>query len=119
MERSTIIILCVAFIIFWMLVKRLAKRPKRPLVRNRISKQEQQFDLDRWFGKAQDIIGLMASDQREKLESEWRDMGIDKQLVLADEFLRKSNSTGGKDQLSSNERLRVGWAYFVSGLKSH
>lgn len=118
MERSTIIILCVAFIIFWMLVKRLAKRPKKPLVRNRIEKQEHQFNLDTWFGKAQDVIGLMASDQREKLESKWRDMGPEKQRVLADEFLRKSNSTGGQDQLSSDERLRVGWAYFVSGLES-
>ena len=44
--------------------------------------------------------------------------GRGRQLALADEFLQRNAGTAEAARLNTDERRRVGWAYFVSRLES-
>ena len=124
MDRPTIILLCIAFIVVWVVFKRFTQKPQQPQ-----DPQQQQrraaaappgdgrFDLDKWFGRAQDVIGVMDDTRRTELEDQWREMDEERQLVLADEFLRRNGVEAEAAKLSVDERRRVGWAYYVSRLE--
>jgi hypothetical protein len=119
MDRTTIILLCIGFIIVWVVFKRFSrKKPQERSDANGAAGQEQRFDLDKWFGRAQDVIGVMDGDQREAREEEWRAMDEARQLALADEFLQRNASAADAARLNVDERRRVGWAYFLSRLES-
>ena len=72
MDRTTIVLLCIGFIVVWMVFKHFTqKKPQQRAAANGAG-QEQRFDLDKWFGRAQDLIGVMDGAQREAREEEWR-----------------------------------------------
>lgn len=120
MDRTTIILLCVGFIVVWMVFKHLTgKKPQRRSGSAGAEQdQEQRFDLDKWFGRAQDVIGVMDGGQRAAREEEWRALDSERQLALADEFLQRTAGAAEASRLNVDERRRVGWAYFVSRLES-
>jgi hypothetical protein len=64
------------------------------------------------------VIGIMADTRRTDLEAQWREMDEERQLILADEFLRRSGAEADAARLSEDERRRVGWAYYVSRLEA-
>ena len=127
LDRNTIILLCIGFIIVWVVFKRFSQKPQQP----RDSHQQRHaapssspglgdgsFDLDKWFGRAQDVIGVMDDTRRTELEEQWRQMDEERQLVLADEFLRRNAAEADAAKLGEDERRRVGWAYYVSRLEA-
>ena len=119
MDRTTIILLCIGFIIVWVVFKRFTqKKPQERADANGGAGQEPRFDLDKWFGRAQDVIGVMDGDQREAREEEWRAMEGKRQLALADEFLQRNAGAAEAARLNVDERRRVAWAYFLSRLES-
>lgn len=118
MDRTTIILLCIGFIIVWVVFKRFSQKPQQRADANGAAAQAPRFDLDKWFGRAQDVIGVMDADQREAREEEWRAMDGERQLALADEFLQRNAGAADAARLNVDERRRVGWAYFVSRLES-
>ena len=119
MDRTTVILLCIGFIIVWVVFKRLTKKPQqRDSDAKSAAEPEQSFDLDKWFGRAQDVIGVMDGEQRDSREEEWREMEGERQLALADEFLQRTAAAADAARLSADERRRVGWAYFLSRLES-
>ena len=117
MDRTTIILLCIGFIIVWVVFKRFTRKPQQRVEANGAG-QTQRFDLDKWFGRAQDVIGVMDGDRRETREEEWRALDGERQLALADEFLQRTAGATEAARLNVDERRRVGWAYFVSRLES-
>ncbi len=118
MDRTTIILLCIGFIVVWMVFKHLTQKKPQRRSRDAGDGQEQRFDLDKWFGRAQDVIGVMDGGQRSAREDEWRALDSERQLALADEFLQRTAGAGEASRLNVDERRRVGWAYFVSRLES-
>ncbi len=118
LDRTTIILLCIAFIVVWVVFKRFTRKPQQPKQTAAVAAGEQRFDLDKWFGRAQDVIGVMDGARREQREEQWRQMDEERQLVLADEFLRRNDAATEAAKLSVDERRRVGWAYFVSRLEA-
>lgn len=118
MDRTTIVLLCIGFIVVWMVFKHFTrKKPPQRAAANGAGR-EQRFDLDKWFGRAQDLIGVMDGAQREAREEEWRALDGERQLALADEFLQRTAGAAEAARLNVDERRRVGWAYFVSRLES-
>ena len=123
LDRTTIILLCIAFIVVWVVFKRFTQKPQQPQdpqQQRRVAAAppgDGRFDLDKWFGRAQDVIGVMDDTRRTELEDQWREMDEERQLVLADEFLRRNGVEAEAAKLSVDERRRVGWAYYVSRLE--
>ena len=127
LDRNTIILLCIGFIIVWVVFKRFSQKPQQPQDphqrRHAASASapapgDGGFDLDRWFGRAQDVIGVMDDTRRGELETQWREMDEERQLILTDEFLRRNGAEADAAKLSQDERLRIGWAYYVSRLEA-
>jgi len=126
LDRTTIILLCIGFIIVWVVFRRFSQKPQQPQDphqrRNAApaasSPGDGSFDLDKWFGRAQDVIGVMDDTRRSELETQWREMDEERQLILADEFLRRNGADADAAKLSADERRRVGWAYYVSRLEA-
>ena len=115
LDRNTIILLCIGFIIVWVVFKRFTKKPQQPQDPHQqrhaapaATPGNGSFDLDKWFGRAQDVIGIMADTRRTDLEAQWREMDEERQLILADEFLRRSGAEADAARLSEDERRRVG-----------
>ena len=123
LDRTTIILLCIGFIVVWVVFKRFTQKPQQPHDPHQQrhaapSPGDGRFDLDKWFGRAQDVIGVMDDARREEREGQWRQMDEERQLVLADEFLRRNGTETEAGKLSVDERRRVGWAYYVSRLEA-
>ena len=126
LDRTTIILLCIGFIVVWVVFKRFTQKPQQPQdphqQRNAApppaSPGNGSFDLDKWFGRAQDVIGVMDDTRRSDLETQWREMDEERQLILADEFLRRNAAEADAAKLSDDERRRIGWAYYVSRLEA-
>lgn len=127
LDRNTIILLCIGFIIVWVVFKRFNQKPQQPQDPHQrryaasppaSSPGDGRFDLDKWFGRAQDVIGVMDDTRRSELETQWREMDEERQLILADEFLRRNGAEADTAKLSDDERRRVGWAYYVSRLEA-
>lgn len=127
LDRNTIILLCIGFIIVWVVFKRFSQKPQQPQDPHQrrfaastpaSSPGDGSFDLDKWFGRAQDVIGVMDDTRRSELETQWREMDEERQLILADEFLRRNGADADAAKLSDDERRRVGWAYYVSRLEA-
>ena len=79
LDRNTIILLCIGFIIVWVVFKRFSKKPQQPQDPHQqrhaapaATPGNGSFDLDKWFGRAQDVIGIMADTRRTDLEAQWR-----------------------------------------------
>ena len=126
LDRTTIILLCIGFIIVWVVFKRFSQKPQQPqdphqrrnVAPAASSPGDGSFDLDKWFGRAQDVIGVMDDTRRSELETQWREMDEERQLILADEFLRRNGAEADAAKLSGDERRRIGWAYYVSRLEA-
>lgn len=126
LDRNTIILLCIGFIIVWVVFKRFSQKPQQPqdphqrrhAAPSPASPGDGSFDLDKWFGRAQDVIGVMDDTRRGELETQWREMDEERQLILTDEFLRRNGAEADAAKLSQDERLRIGWAYYVSRLEA-
>ena len=128
LDRTTIILLCIGFIVVWVVFKRFTQKPQQPQDPHQqrhaaptsasASPGSGRFDLDKWFGRAQDVIGVMDDTRRSELETQWREMDEERQLILADEFLRRNGAEADAAKLSQDERLRIGWAYYVSRLEA-
>ena len=125
LDRNTIILLCIGFIIVWVVFKRFSGKSQQSQDPHQqrhaapaATPGDGSFDLDKWFGRAQDVIGIMADTRRTDLEAQWREMDKERQLILADEFLRRSGAEADAARLSEDERRRVGWAYYVSRLEA-
>ena len=122
LDRTTIILLCIGFIVVWVVFKRFTQKPQqgqdphqqRHAAPASASPGNGSFDLEKWFGRAQDVIGVMDDTRRSELEGQWREMDQERQLILADEFLRRNGAEADTARLSEDERIRVGWAYYVS-----
>ena len=114
MDRVTIIILCVAFIIIWMVFKRIikgnsihkpAREPSGSLV----------FNLDKWFSRAQDLIAVMNPELLANRQKEWDKLSDEKKIALSTEFLDKNLTNIREVKSLTNEELaRIGKAYFIS-----
>ena len=127
LDRNTIILLCIGFIIVWVVFKRFSQKPQQPqdphqrrhaAPASAPAPGDGGFDLDRWFGRAQDVIGVMDDTRRGELETQWQEMDEERQLILTDEFLRRNGAEADAAKLSQDERLRIGWAYYVSRLEA-
>ena len=126
LDRTTIILLCIGFIVVWVVFKRFTQKPQQPQDPHQqrhaapppASSGNGSFDLDKWFGRAQDVIGVMDDTRRSELETQWREMDEERQLILADEFLRRNAAEADAAKLSDDERRRIGWAYYVSRLEA-
>ena len=126
LDRTTIILLCIGFIVVWVVFKRFTQKPQQPQDPHQqrhaapppASPGNGSFDLDKWFGRAQDVIGVMDDTRRSDLETQWREMDEERQLILADEFLRRNAAEADAAKLSDDERRRIGWAYYVSRLEA-
>ena len=127
LDRTTIILLCIGFIIVWVVFKRFSQKPQQPqdphqrrhaAPASAPAPGDGGFDLDRWFGRAQDVIGVMDDTRRGELETQWQEMDEERQLILTDEFLRRNGAEADAAKLSQDERLRIGWAYYVSRLEA-
>ena len=76
LDRNTIILLCIGFIIVWVVFKRFTKKPQQPRDPHQqrhaapaATPGDGSFDLDKWFGRAQDVIGIMADTRRTESRS--------------------------------------------------
>ena len=126
LDRNTIILLCIGFIVVWVVFKRFTQKPQQPQDPHQrryaapaaTSPGDASFDLDKWFGRAQDVIGVMDDTRRTELETQWREMDDERQIILADEFLRRNGADADTAKLSGDERRRIGWAYYVSRLEA-
>ena len=125
LDRNTIILLCIGFIIVWVVFKRFSQKPQQPQDPHQRrhaapapAPGDGGFDLDRWFGRAQDVIGVMDDTRRGELETQWQEMDEERQLILTDEFLRRNGAEADAAKLSDDERRRIGWAYYVSRLEA-
>ena len=127
LDRTTIILLCIGFIVVWVVFKKFTHKPQQPQDPHQqrhaapsaaSSPSDGSFDLDKWFGRAQDVIGVMDDTRRSELETQWREMDEERQLILADEFLRRNAAEADAAKLSDDERRRIGWAYYVSRLEA-
>ena len=127
LDRNTIILLCIGFIIVWVVFKRFSQKPQQPQDPHQrrhaapaatAATGDGSFDLDKWFGRAQDVIGVMDDTRRGELETQWREMDEERQLILTDEFLRRNGAEADAAKLSGDERRRIGWAYYVSRLEA-
>ena len=116
MDRVTIIILCVVFIIIWMVLKRIikGKSTHKPA---RVASDSLVFNLDKWFSRAQDLIAVMNPELLSDRQKEWDKLSNEKQIALSTEFLER-NLTDIREvkNLTNEELARIGKAYFISQL---
>lgn len=111
MERSTIILICLAFIVVWMLGKRfLANRQQTGTVGSEPDLMKQ---VDAWFSVAQEQIGLLEETARADREATWDAMDRVRQLEITDEFLSHHFGEAACKLYRDEEKLRIGSVYFI------
>jgi hypothetical protein len=110
MERWQIIVLCVIFIVIWVLVKQGLKRrsggPKE--------KESSYPDIESWYGNIQDEIAAMDEDQKKQKELNWQKMSVQERLDFSEQFIRSEFGPKVSRIYRVEEKLKLGKARFIS-----
>ena len=110
MERWQIIVACVAFIVIWMMGKRLLRGRKKPI--------EAGADLDRveaWHQGAQDAIAMLGGDVLRRREELWEALGGERKLQVSEDFMAQRFGPRSLEIYSREEKLRIGRACVLAG----
>ena len=110
MERWQIIVLCLVFIVIWVLVKQgLRRRSSGP------KEAESSYrDIEAWYGIIQDAIAAMDEDQKKQRVLAWQKMSAQEQLDFSEQFIRSEFGPKVSRIYRAEEKLKLGKARFIS-----
>lgn len=108
MDRGLIIVLSVAFIVVWMLGKRLlGKNKNRTNPANDVLNQ-----VEIWLGIAQEQVALMDKSVRARREEKWNTLPTAERVELTDQFLIRHFGNRARDLYRTDEKLRIGAVWY-------
>lgn len=110
MDRTLIIILCVAFIVVWMLGKRFFGKKKEP----QSGANELMRQVETWYSVVQEQVALMDESLRAEREAEWNALPEAERIQMANDFFTRHFGEQSVAVYSTEEKLRVSSAWFIS-----
>jgi hypothetical protein len=111
MDRTLFIVLCIAFIVVWMLGKRFLGKGKKVA---QTPESETMRQVETWYGVAQEQVAFMEEAMRSKREEEWNGLSREERLQITDQFFTRHFGEKSVKLYNEEERLRVALAWYIS-----
>ena len=112
-ERWHIIVLCLAFIVVWMLGKKLFRKPDVEETKKAPGLSDAK--VESWFSAAQERAAFAEEQTRELRAASWGGLSEPQQLSLAEDFLAATFGAETPETYSSEEKLRIGCMCVMAG----
>jgi len=112
-DRNLILILSLAFIVIWVIVKRNRGGTKKSRSGN--SGVELTRRVEAWFGMARERTALMDADVRTEREDQWNAKPLSERLEMTNQFLRQQFGEDAVGIYRDEEKLEIGLAWYEGG----
>lgn len=109
-DRDLILILSVAFIVIWVIVKRNRGGTKKSSGGN--SGVELTRRVEAWFGMARERTALMDADVRIEREDRWNAKPLSERIEMTNQFLRQQFGEDAVGIYRDEEKLEIGLAWY-------
>lgn len=116
MDRTTIVLLSLGFIVVWMLGKRFLGKSKSET--SSTPGTEIMRQVESWFGIAQEQVSLMDKTVRAERETEWDAKPESERLEMTNEFLSRHFDESTVKLYRDEEKLRIGSTWYISTFHS-
>jgi hypothetical protein len=113
LDRWQIILLCLAFIVVWMLGKKLFRKPDPAKTGKAQGPSDSQ--VESWFGTAQERAAFADQETTKRRVATWTGLSEQAQLQLADDFMTSTFGAETTESYSREERLRIGRMCVMAG----
>ena len=110
MDRTLIIILCVAFIVVWMLGKKYFGKKKEP----EGGANDLMRKVESWYSVVQEQVAFMDEATRSQRETEWNALPEAERIRMSNEFFISHFGDQSVSIYNTEEKLRVSAAWFIS-----
>ena len=113
LERWQIIVLCLAFIVVWMLGKKLFKKPDAEETGK--TRGLSDGDVEAWFSTAQERTAFADEETRKLRAASWAALSEIEQLQLSEDFIAATFGAETSEGYSGEEKLRIGRMCVMAG----